>query len=338
AKARQSAAKSSSNSRASSSNSRSSRPAPTPRTSRATTNPTQKTSQEVSQPLVVDSTNVQKEVANTTNTPSNAASPQAIKSDAKTPVIPKEYSDGTSYNEGLLYLAMAYTRMEKFTNAEYLLKRLTEIQGHTKEVKMGIPAAYADLKVRSGQYEEAIPYLEQAIKTTKRKDLKGRYNFIIGQILQDRGDYRNAAQYFAKSSKSSGRNFKMAFMADLNQVKNNAMSGGRSASSVAGQLEKMLKQEKNKEYQDQIYFAMAEVEMSRGDEDKAKEYFTQSVAQNRANLSLKSEAYYQIAQLYLPTKKYDKAKLYVDSCLTVLPEIDPRFVELSDLSRKLTNT
>jgi outer membrane protein assembly factor BamD (BamD/ComL family) len=336
------ARKSSSNSRGASStsgtrgSSRSTKTS-TPRTTRATNKPAQTTVKPEIKTENIDSTALSAQ----TSPEVAAAKPneKSVEKPAQKPLaLPKEYSDGTSYNEGLLYLAMAYTRMEKFSNAEYLLKRLTEIHGHTDEVKKGMPPAFADLMVRAGKYEEAIPYLEQAIKTTKRKELKGRYNFIIGQILQERGDFRNAAQYFARASKSSGRNFKMSFMADLYEIKNNAISGGRSASSVAGQLEKLLKQEKNKEYQDQIYFAMAEVEMSRNNEEKAKEYFSKSVAQNSANPTLKSEAYYQIAQMYLPNKKYDKAKLYIDSCLISLPELDERYPELSSLSQKLTTT
>jgi tetratricopeptide (TPR) repeat protein len=341
AKARQSASRSAANTRSSSgTTSRSKRAAPAPRTTRATNKPATTENPQGNQATQVDSANTTGEqvtASNTAATPSTNQN-QPVKTEPKPAPLPKEFSDGTSYNEGLLYLAMAYTRMEKFTNAEYLLRRLTEIQGHTKNVKQGIAPAYADLMVKSGKYEEAIPYLEEAIKSTKRKELKGRYNFILGQILQDRGDYRNAAQYFARASKASGRNFKMAFMADLYEIKNNAMSGGRSSSSVAGQLEKMLKQEKNKAYQDQIYFAMAEVEISNGNEEKAKEYFSKSIAQNATNPALKSEAYYQISQMFLPLKMYDKAKLYIDSCLLDLPQVDSRYLELSDLSRKLTNT
>ena len=338
AKARKSSSRSSSTpQRSSGSTSRSTR-TPNPRTTRATNKPAptnpQNVNTEAKKDTVVTDTTKDQPIAEKKESVNNIQAQPVQKPAAP----PKEYSDGTSYNEGLLYLAMAYTRMEKFSNAEYLLKRLDEIQGHTKEVKYGLAPAFADLKVRSGKYEEAIPYLEQAIKTTKKKELKGRYNFILGQILQNRGDYRNAAQYFAKASKSSGRNFKMGFMASLNQIKNNAISGGRSASSVAGQLEKMLNEDKNKEYKDQIYFAMAEVEMSRNNEEKAKEYFSKSVASNSANPSLKSEAYYQIAQMYMPVKEYYKAKLYIDSCLLNLPQLDTRYEELSLQSKKLENT
>jgi tetratricopeptide (TPR) repeat protein len=321
------ARKSSSNSRTSGTRAR------TNGTTSRTTKPT--TTKPKPAPVIKDT------IAASTNEVASTAKKVEDKKTEKKPVeykAPKQISDGTSYYEGLLYLAQGYTRLQKFSNAEYLLKRIKEVSGHTKAVKRGLAPAFADLMVQSERYDEAIPYLEEAIKTAKKKELKGRYNFIIAQILQERGDHRSASEYFTQAGKKSGGDFKMRFMSELYSVKNSALAGGRSASDVAGKLEKMLSEVKNAAYKDQIYFALGEIEISRNNEPKALEYFTKSVASNTNNPGLKAEAYYVIADMYLTKKRYDKAKNYIDSTLMNMTEEDNRLDGLTKQGKSIASS
>ena len=247
----------------------------------------------------------------------------------------KEKADKSAYNEGLLWLAKAYTRTEQYANAEYLLNRIDELTDHKKEVKVGWAPAMADLKIKQKEYNEAVQYLDMAYETADRKEDKARYAFIAGQISGLNGRYAEASAFFEKAKKKAGKNFKLKFMAQLNQLKNNALDGNNGVRDVEKGLEKMLKEDKNKDYRDQIYFALGEIEFNRNETDKALEYFSQSVQNNGNDPILKAEAYYKIAGMYYGNKKYVEAKAYFDSTAMNMAVKDPRGIAVADMSKKL---
>jgi len=247
----------------------------------------------------------------------------------------KEKADKSAYNEGLLWLAKAYTRTEQYANAEYLLNRIDELTDHKKEVKVGWAPAMADLKIKQKEYNAAVQYLDMAYETADRKEDKARYAFIAGQISGLNGRYAEAGAFFEKAKKKAGKNFKLKFMAQLNQLKNNALDGNNGVRDVEKGLEKMLKEDKNKDYKDQIYFALGEIEFNRNETTKALEYFSQSVQNNGNDPILKAEAYYKIAGMYYGSKKYVEAKAYFDSTAMNMAVKDPRGIAVADMSRKL---
>jgi tetratricopeptide (TPR) repeat protein len=248
----------------------------------------------------------------------------------------KEKADKSAYWEGILWLAMGYTKTQQYSSSEYILKRLSEMEGLDKKVQRGIAPAMADAAIQQKAYDEALEYLEQAIDNPASKELKGRYAFIAGQLLQERKDYRNAVNYFELARKNAGKNFKMKFMAELFKIKSSALNGGRSESEVAGELEKMLAQDKNKPFKDQIYFALGEIAVDKENLSKAKEYFTKSIANNTGDNALKSEAYYYIANMFYNVKDYVQAKNYYDSTALTLVLGDPRLESINQKAKQLT--
>jgi len=259
------------------------------------------------------------------------------KKPAVKPEKPKrEKADKSAYWEGILWLAMGYTKTQQYSSAEYILKRLNEMDGLDKKVQRGILPAMVEVAIKQKDYDVALEYLEQAIENPASKELKARYAFIAGQLLQERRDYRNAINYFELARKNAGSNFKMKFMAELFKIKSGAMNGGRSESEVAGELEKMLSQDKNKLFKDQIYFALGEIALDKENLPKAKEYFTKSIANNQGDNALKSEAYFYIANMYYNVKDYVKAKDYYDSTALTLVLGDPRLESINQKSKQLT--
>lgn len=264
------------------------------------------------------------------------AAVEAKKIDTKLEKPKKEKADNSAYWEGILWLAMGYNKTQQYSSAEYILKRLSEMEGLDKKVQRGIAPAMADAAIQQKEYDVALEYLEKAIENPESKELKARYAFIAGQLLQERKDYRNAINYFETARKNAGKNFKMRFMAELFKVKSSALNGGRSESEVAGELEKMLGQDKNKPFKDQIYFALGEIAVDKGNLTKAKEYFTLSIANNQGDNALKSESYYYIANMYYNVKDYVQAKKYYDSTALTLVVGDPRLESINQKSKQLT--
>ena len=66
---------------------------------------------------------------------------------------------------------------------------------------------------------------------------------------------------------------------------------------VQDYLTKLLKDEKNEEYQDRIYYEFAMLELKKGNQDEAIEYLRKSIRSNMNNQRQKALSYYKIGQI-----------------------------------------
>ncbi len=87
--------------------------------------------------------------------------------------------------------------------------------------------------------------------------------------------------------------YEMDFAARLNMALSNS-----SKETAVKNLERMLKDEKNKDFQDQIYFAMASISLEKGDKKEGIKNLELSLAKSTANISQKAESYLMLADLY----------------------------------------
>lgn len=274
---------------------------------------------------------------NTTTVPAQEVKEEETVEDelpAPTATKPKE-EDKTAYTEGLVWLAKTYIKTEQYSAAEFLLRRVEKDSKLSDKVKDELYPAYADLHIKEKDYNNALLYLDLAIKESGSKNDKARYAFIAGQIQQMNKNHSAAMAYF-KTAKGKAKDFKLRFMSELGIAKNAALSGGKNNEEVVKQLQKFLKDDKYSEYQDQIYYSLAEIVLPT-DVTKAKEYFAQSSAKNTNDKALKTEACYHLAKLHLNDKKYNKAKLYFDTTLVSLSKSDERYPEVKNLATNLTS-
>src|SRR5690606_26256398 len=103
----------------------------------------------------------------------------------------------------------------------------------------------------------AITMLEQAIEHTRHKPTKLRWHFLLGQLLQKHDRAEAAYDHYSKVVRSNAP-YEMSFHAGLNRVflatAENAMGEQRIAL-----LRRMLRDGKNGEFKDQIYFQIAAI-------------------------------------------------------------------------------
>ena len=85
----------------------------------------------------------------------------------------------------------------------------------------------------------------------------------------------------------------------------------------------MLKDAKNAEYKDQIYYAMAEVEFNENDEREAIYFLHQSAFYSTTNTRQKGMAYERLADLSFLKRNYVPAQKYYDSCAQVITDAYP---------------
>lgn len=258
-------------------------------------------------------------------------------------VVPKKKEekkeDDTAYSEGMLWLAKTYIERDRYSNAEYLLRKLGQT-AVKKEVEREIPVAKAHLYLAQKEYDKVIPELRKAIDLANDGKLKARYAYIIAQLYQQNNDYANALSAFQEVKDHTG-DFRMDFNADLSIAKNGLLAGTDSNEQASKKINKMLGEEKYSEFKDQIYFTLGEISIAQNNDSEALINFTKSIRNNSNNPPLKAEAYYYMANLNFEKEEYVQAKYYYDSTLISMNKLDERYNQVSlyakDLSRIARN-
>jgi tetratricopeptide (TPR) repeat protein len=173
----------------------------------------------------------------------------------------------------------------------------------------------AEFYIAQADYKKAIEHLEKGILLVKKKKRKSRYMFVLAQLYQKLGNGEQAAYYFNKVI-HSGVRYEMRFQAHINKAIS-ATSGGEE---IRKELKKMLKDGKNEEYKDQIYYALAEMDMKDGQKEDAISNYTKSAFYSIKNDRQKGISYLRLGNIFFEEPDYLKAQKYYDSCVQVLPE------------------
>ena len=133
----------------------------------------------------------------------------------------------------------------------------------TKIVKAEYYFTKASFCIAEEDYSKAIEALEKAIKLTNNKQQKIRAYFILGQLYSLNKNPENAKNNFNLVVKSAASPFEMQFNARINRA-----FLGRDE-KVKKELTKLLKDEKNADYRDQLYYALADIALQEKNKTEA---------------------------------------------------------------------
>ena len=269
--------------------------------------------------------------------------------------IRKFYSDDPSLFIGELWMAKTNMAKGDLTGAKFNLDNLDAAiaeqesgdqekvvkKGSKKEVK---PAQFpkkirfdfektkAELALLRGEKVQAIQYLEESLKHTRLGDKAGRarVHFILGQLHEEQGNKAGAAAHFSKVIRGTS-SYEMAFNARL---KRTFLGEG---DKVKKDLLKMLRDQKNAEFKDQIYYALADMEIREGDVAQGKSYLHQSAFYSVNNTRQKGMAYERLGNMSFSEKNYVHAQKYYDSCGRVIADTYPNAEAIRNKAIKLSD-
>ena len=99
--------------------------------------------------------------------------------------IARHYAtDDEMVSEAKLWQARSYSEMNWLYESEDILGKLNTNGIHPKKLKL-YATVYADYLIKNKQYEEAVPYLQTAIKAEKNGKQRARMRYLLGQIYTD---------------------------------------------------------------------------------------------------------------------------------------------------------
>jgi len=190
---------------------------------------------------------------------------------------------------------------------------------------------YADLYLRKGDYDKAKEALETSIDLVKDRQFKTRLIFILAQLNHEKG-LPEASELYAEVVKRNPK-YDMAFNAKINKA---ISYSGSDKNGVKTELRKMLKDEKNVDYYDQIYYTVGNMELADGNIQQGIQDLEASVRTSTSNTDQKSKSFLKLGKIYYQQKSYVKAQKYYDSTLTVLKTDHPEYETISSQNISLT--
>jgi tetratricopeptide (TPR) repeat protein len=198
-----------------------------------------------------------------------------------------------------------------------------------KSLKADYNFTKASYYIAEEDFNKAIEALEKGIKQTKDKQSKIRGHFILGQLYSKKKNPENAKQHFNLVVKSPGAPFEMQFNARINRA-----FLGRDE-KVKKELTKLLNDEKNAEYRDQIYYALADIAMQERNKIEAINLLHKSTYYSTNNKRQQAVSYERLGSISYQDKQYVKAQKYFDSCANVMPENYPNEIDVRKKASKL---
>ncbi len=232
----------------------------------------------------------------------------------------KKYDAPEKYT-AMLWLAKTLIHKEEYEKGQTLLDQLkSKIGGDEKIDKktiIDLPQAYADMYILQGKYSQAIDPLKQAIELEKNKQRKTRLMFILAQIYQHEKIDFQATEYYTKVIKRNP-DYEMAFNANINLATAFDVKTG-DAKLVTKELNKLLKDVKNKDYKDQIYYALAQVANKEGNDTLTRAHLKNSCKYSISNDYQKAISALQLAEIYYAEADYLNAQIYYDTTMQFLP-------------------
>lgn len=235
-------------------------------------------------------------------------------------------------DEAKIWMVRSYVEEGEMAEAATTIRRI-DAEGLFPKLKPLYWASIAEYNIRNKEYEKAIQALDNAIEYEKKKKKKARYTFVKAQILQYLKDNTKAYETYAAVLKLKPE-YELEFQSKINMART---AGKDSNEDLKKLLKKMLKDDKNIEYQDQIYYAIGSINLKENNKTNAILNFTKSVEVSINNKNQKGLSCLELARIYFADRKYEPAQAYYDSTATFLDKDHPEYETVVRLKENLTD-
>ncbi|HEY0029718.1 MAG TPA: tetratricopeptide repeat protein [Bacteroidia bacterium] len=250
--------------------------------------------------------------------------------------VSKIYPNPKAKYLGMLWMIRTNNEIGSYSLSEATIDEIRNAKDFPTDriYQQELAAVTADYYIKRGDYTPSIKYLTKAIALTRKKATKARYTYVLAQVYEKLGDNQKASQYYGMVP-GLHPTYDMAFNAQINRAKLYDISAGGSK-IIKKQLLRMLKDDKNIEFQDQIYYALADIAHKEKDIPLAMEYLRKSIKASVSNNTQKSLSYLKRADIYFEKPDYKNAQANYDSTMTFLPKDYAGYKEIEEKKNSLT--
>ncbi|MGI4870761.1 MAG: hypothetical protein ACRYFX_06215 [Janthinobacterium lividum] len=234
-----------------------------------------------------------------------------------------KYTNSTSKDpyakqEALIGLMRTFMLQKRLDDAQAVSAILDKQRGLEKDARE-LFLARADYYLQTKEPKLAIAQLEKAVPLIPLKNERLRTRYILAQLYQAQGDDKKAAEQLNNILKHNPP-YELDFYSKLllGQVLDlNSQSKERLDKYFAG----LLKDPKNKEYRDKIYYEMGRLQYRQQHYGDALALLRSSAKQPTTSKSQKGYTYWLAGRIYYENlQKYSLAAAYYDSTTQAMPK------------------
>lgn len=234
-------------------------------------------------------------------------------------------------DEARVWLARCYAELEWFYDAEDALRR-TEHSVLSPSLAHERNLTTAGLLLRSGRVEEALPHLRRAASGERNGFRRARLYYLLAQTLLSTGR-KDEAYRALKRCLAQNPSYEMAFHARILQTE--ALTTPKSAHAMIRRLKRMSRDDNNKAYLDQVFYAIGNIHLTLRDTAAAiKAYETGRYRAMQATPG-KGLLLLRLGGLYWDLQRFDKAQPCFTEAIGLLDKDRPDHASLVHRSKIL---
>lgn len=223
--------------------------------------------------------------------------------------------------EAQLWQALSYCAMDWTFEADNILVHLHRDKLPKKNLQYFYDYVQTDYLVRAAREKEAIPFLESAASHASGSQ-RNRLYFLLGQLQSDLGDKDAAYKAFAKAGSGAGTNYRTKFNA---RIKQSEVYTGKNVKKEIGALRRMARYGRNSEYLDQIYYAIGNLYLTRGDSTEAEKNYRTAVEKSTRSGIDKALAQLALGRILFDRHDYVGAQPCYSEAVPLLPDNYPDY-------------
>jgi tetratricopeptide (TPR) repeat protein len=237
--------------------------------------------------------------------------------------------DDDARHEALVNLMRTFIEYNELNNAvavsDFIKKEKLNEENY-EQWQLMIAYLYA----QENRWDMVSPALEEAVSTLNKNDKRARYHFILGQIYQQQNQDSLSYYHYRRVLKSNPT-YELSFYSKLYMAQVTQLADASNLKKIRKYFRKLLRDKKNEEYRDKIYYELAGFEIKNGNHDIAVKHLKKSLEVGQNNQTQRGYSYVRLGELYYDHyRDYRMASAYYDSVVSVLPREDERYPRVSE--------
>ena len=235
------------------------------------------------------------------------------------------------YGKARAWLAKCYIEQDWIYDAEDVIRN-TQRDSIDWRAQKEWDYTYADYYLHIGDFEKAEKYLRKVVKHEMRSKQRAREYYLLGQVEAALGHKEEAYKAFRKVI-SQNPPYEVQFNARIAMTE--VLADGTQARKMISRLKRMASDENNKEYLDQVYYAIGNIYLTLKDTTQA--IYAYEAGNKKATRSgiEKGVLLLHLGDLYWAKEKYGDAGRCYGEAIGLLDKDRDDYKQLSERSKIL---
>ena len=224
--------------------------------------------------------------------------------------VTKKFKGEQKY-QARLWLIKAHIQTENYDQADALIRLLANDNKIPEEILPDVKATIAEYYLTQGEYAKAMLELEEAVLIQEDKGIATRWMFVLAQLYAEQGESIRANNTYKAVAKRHPE-YEMEFWAQMNRALSYNVEDG-SSYDIKKVLLKMLRDDKNIEYRDKLYYALSKIYYQEDSEERQISSLMLSAQSSVEDNYQKGLSFLELAEIHFARPEYIPAQAFYDS-------------------------